>query len=116
MSIATTAVVIVLAVVLVLTSYATLAGLPAVRRGIVEVGFPPSYLWLLGVAQLAGAFGLIVGLWWPPLGIAAAVCLVLYFLGAVGAHVRAGHPRNAGPSAAILLGSIASLVLVVLNV
>jgi uncharacterized membrane protein YphA (DoxX/SURF4 family) len=115
MSVAVPIISIVLAAVLVLTGYATLTGREAVRRGVIEVGFPPSYVWLLGVAQLAGAVGLIVGLWWPALAIAAAGCLVVYFIGAVGAHVRVGHPRYAGPSAAILLGSVAALVLVVLN-
>jgi hypothetical protein len=78
---------------------------------VVEVGFPPSYLWLLGLAQGAGALGLLVGLAWSPLAVAAAIGLVLYFLGAVGAHVRVGHPNRAGMSAVILLGCVAALAL-----
>ena len=35
-----------------------------------------------------GALGLLVGIWVPIIGIAAAACLALYFLGAVIAHVR----------------------------
>lgn len=32
------------------------------------VGFPRDKVWLLGVAEVAGAVGLIIGLWWWPLG------------------------------------------------
>ena len=111
MPVAAATVSIALAVVLAFTAYATFTGREAVRRGVVAVGFPPSYLWFLGTTQFAGAAGLVAGLWWPPLAIAAATGLVLYFLGAVGAHLRVGHPQAAGPSAAILLVSIAALVM-----
>lgn len=112
MSVAVAVVSIVLALVLTFTAYSTLTGKEVVRRGIIEVGFPPTLLWLLGLAQLAGAIGIVIGLWWPPLAIAAATCLVVYFLGAAGAHVRVGHPRQAIPSTAILLGAVAALALI----
>ncbi|MFH9087147.1 MULTISPECIES: DoxX family protein [unclassified Streptomyces] len=115
MSAAATTVSVMLAAVLLFTSYATFTGKEAVRRGIVEVGFPASLLWFLGLAQCAGAVGLIAGLYWSPLAIAAATGLVLYFLGAVGSHLRVGHPRRAGLSAAILLGSVTALCLVTLS-
>ncbi|MGW4382179.1 DoxX family protein [Kitasatospora sp. NPDC004531] len=106
---------IALAAVLARTAHATFTGKEVVRRGVVEVGFPPSLLWLLGLAQAAGAAGLLAGLLWAPLAVAAAGCLVLYFLGAVGAHLRVGHPERAGLSAAILLGSVLTFVLAVLR-
>ena len=115
MFVAGAAVSIVLALVLFFTAYATFTGREAVRRGIEEVGFPVSLLWFLGLAQFAGAVGLIAGLRLPPLSVAAAAGLVLYFLGAVGAHVRVGHPRNARPSALILLGCVVALVLATLR-
>jgi uncharacterized membrane protein YphA (DoxX/SURF4 family) len=113
MSVATVIVTLILALVLAYTGYATLAGRRAVRQGIIAVGFPPSLVWLLGIAQLSGAIGIVAGLWWPPLAIAAAVGLVGYFLAAVGAHLRVGHPRQAARPAVILLGSIAALALVI---
>jgi hypothetical protein len=112
MSVAAAVVSIVLALVLTFTAYTTFTGKEVVRRGIIEVGFPPALLWLLGLAQLAGAIGIVIGLWWSPLAIAAATCLVVYFLGAAGSHVRVGHPRQAIPSVAILLGAIAALALI----
>lgn len=116
MSVATAFVSILLALVLTFTAHATLTGREVVRRGVIEVGFPPSLLWLLGLAQGAGALGIVVGLWWPPLGIAAATCLVVYFLGAAGAHLRVGHPRQAIPSAVILLVAIVTLALALATV
>ncbi|MGX1513132.1 hypothetical protein RKD44_004420 [Streptomyces collinus] len=63
---------------------------PFVLANSAEVGVPASWLpWLAGLKG-AGAAGLLVGLLGVrPLGIAAAVGLVLFFVGAVAAHVRA---------------------------
>ncbi|MER7777805.1 DoxX family protein [Streptomyces sp. NPDC096191] len=55
-----------------------------------EVGVPAAWIpWLAGL-KLAGAAGLLVGLFGArPLGIAAGIGLALFFVGAVAAHVRA---------------------------
>jgi len=45
----------------------------------------------LAAVELAGAVGVIVGLWSTPIGIAASAAAVAYFVGAMGAHVVAGH-------------------------
>ncbi|MFJ5552164.1 DoxX family protein [Streptomyces sp. NPDC093225] len=50
---------------------------------LVQYGVPRSWWNLLGTAKAAGSVGLLVGLAVPPIGIAAAVGLVLYFTGAV---------------------------------
>ncbi|MFJ9785294.1 DoxX family protein [Amycolatopsis sp. NPDC101161] len=53
------------------------------------VDVPPSWLPVLGTLKLAGAAGLTLGLLGiEPLGIAAAIGLVLFYLGAIVAHVR----------------------------
>lgn len=44
---------------------------------------------LIGVAELAGAAGVLIGLWWHPLGLAAAAGMALLLLGAVITHRRA---------------------------
>jgi len=46
----------------------------------------------LGFVQLAGAAGVILGLFVAPIGIAAAGGLTVYYLGAMAAHARARHP------------------------
>ena len=54
------------------------------------VDVPPSWLPVLGALKLAGAAGLTLGLAGiRPIGTAAAVGLVLFYLGAIVAHVRA---------------------------
>ncbi|GAB7046149.1 DoxX family protein [Catenuloplanes indicus] len=51
-----------------------------------------SHRWMpvLGGLLGAGATGLLAGFWLAPLGIAAAAGLVLYFAGALVAHLRVG--------------------------
>jgi DoxX-like family len=66
---------------------------------------------MLGTLKLAGALGLLVGLGLPVIGIAAATGLVLYFIGAVIAHLRARVLYNIAFPGAYLGLSAASLVL-----
>jgi Gpi18-like mannosyltransferase len=61
-----------------------------VLRNSAEVGLTPSWIPYLAVLEGAGAAGLVIGLLGlRPLGLAAAIGLVLFFIAAVGAHVRA---------------------------
>lgn len=79
-----------------------------------EVGVPRSWLTPLGVLKIAGAAGLLIGLLgvWP-LGLAAAAGLVLFFSGALIAHVRARVFHNIAVPAAYLALAAASTVLIV---
>lgn len=54
-----------------------------------DYGVPRSWWTWLGTAKALGAIGLVVGLWIPAIGVAAAVGLALYFLGAVITVLRA---------------------------
>ncbi|MEV6368424.1 DoxX family protein [Micromonospora musae] len=62
---------------------------------------------MLAFLELAGAAGLLVGLLWWPLGVAAGVGLVLYFAGAIGAHLRV-RDRMILPPALLLVVSLAA--------
>lgn len=42
------------------------------------------------VVKLASAAGLLVGLWWAPLGVVTGIALVAYFVVAIAFHARAG--------------------------
>jgi hypothetical protein len=54
------------------------------------VDVPPSWLPMLGTLKLAGAAGLTLGLLGVrPLGVAAGIGLVLFYVGAVVAHLKA---------------------------
>ncbi|RKS09549.1 DoxX-like protein [Nocardiopsis sp. Huas11] len=77
-----------------------------------EVGVPRSWLPVLAVLKLAGAAGLLLGLLWvPALGVAAAVGLVVFYSGAVAAHVRARVLYNIAFPGAFLALAVASLAL-----
>jgi hypothetical protein len=52
-------------------------------------GVPASWWPWLGTAKAAGALGLAAGLVVPAVGVAAGICLVLYFLGALVTVARA---------------------------
>ncbi|AXB42836.1 DoxX family protein [Amycolatopsis albispora] len=76
------------------------------------VEVPPSWLPMLATAKLAGALGLAAGLLGLRyLGIAAAAGLVLFFVGAVVAHLRVRVLRSLPVPAAFLGLATASLVL-----
>jgi uncharacterized membrane protein YphA (DoxX/SURF4 family) len=68
---------------------------------------------VLGVLELLATVGLVVGLWVPAIGIAAAIGAVVYFAGAVVAHVRA-HEKNVQPAAVLFVFAVATLVVLLL--
>lgn len=77
-----------------------------------QVGVPRSWLPMLGTLKLAGAIGLVAGLCGlVVIGIAAASGLLLFFVGAIVTHVRAGVFYNIAFPGGYLLLSTASLVL-----
>lgn len=112
MGIAYLAVSIVLAAVVLFSGIGKLRHDPHIVRVIHEtVGVPMKYFPLLAACEIAGAVGLVLGIWWPILGIAAATGLVTYFIGAVVSHVRVGDLKGIGPAAMLLTVSAAALIL-----
>ena len=69
---------------------------------------------LLATAEIAGAAGLLAGLLWRPLGAAAAIGVITYFLGAVTAHLRIRDGNITAPTA-LLLAATAALTLRLLS-
>ena len=70
---------------------------------------------MLGGLLVAGGIGLVVGIFKPKIGVAAAAGLVLYFVGAFIAHIRVGDFAGLkGPVVPLLL-SITALTLRVLS-
>lgn len=91
---------------------AKLVKAPAVMTSMSSVGVRPEQVPMLAALELAGALGLLLGIWSKPLGAAAAVCLAFYFLGAVVAHIRKRHGASEfGPAAVIFLMACALAVL-----
>ncbi|NNM47217.1 DoxX family protein [Knoellia koreensis] len=89
-----------------------LAGTGKLRRaepvtGTLEsLGVTPSLQKTVGALEVLGAIGVVIGLWLQPLGIAAAIGLVLMMIGALVFHVRARDTFK---------GSVGALVLLVLG-
>jgi len=89
MNIVTSVVVVVAAAWVGFSAYAIWSRKAFVVDNISEYGVPERWWPWLGAAKALGAVGLLVGLFVPAIGIAAAAGLVLYFLGAVVTIVRA---------------------------
>jgi len=111
-----------LAITILLAAMAAFSGVAKIRRHsrIVRViheviGVPLRYFPLLATCEFAGALGLVLGIWWPPMGVAAGIGLVLYFVGAVVSHLRVGDVKGIGPAAFMLAVAAAALVMRVLT-
>ena len=79
------------------------------------VGVPLKYLSLLAACELAGALGLVLGIWWPDLGVAAGIGLVLYFVGATVSHLRVRDVKGIGPAVFMLAVAAGALALRILT-
>ncbi|MCX5298524.1 DoxX family protein [Streptomyces sp. NBC_00193] len=99
-----------LALTLAASATFTLQRNPAITESMRKVGVPDSWLPRLATLKAAGAIGLVAGLWLTPLGIAAAIGVTLYFLGAILTHVRA-KDYDFAPAAVLALVAVAALVL-----
>lgn len=85
---------------------------PKVTENLGKCEVPSNWHPRLAVAEIAGAVGMVLGLWVPALGVTAAVGVVLYFVGAVIAHVRVSDNEVAAPIVFIVL----SVVVIVLRI
>src|SRR5437667_742383 len=75
-----------------------------------KAGVPDSWITILGTLKAAGALGLLVGIGVPLIGTAAAVGLILFFVGAIITHLRA-RDYSFGLAVVFLLLAVAALVL-----
>ncbi len=77
-----------LAAACLLPAAGKLTGNPKMRQSAAHFGIPWPRYRLIGVAELAAAAGAVIGLWWHPLGVAAAAGMAL-LIGALITHCRA---------------------------
>jgi hypothetical protein len=69
---------------------AALLQMQAIVPGMAKAGVPVSWLrFPIGTMKTAGALGLAAGVAFRPLGVAAAIGLVLFFVCAIYTHIRA---------------------------
>ncbi|MFI6428674.1 DoxX family protein [Rhodococcus oryzae] len=108
------------ATVIVSVLLAALLGFAAIRklshrdpvvREYAELGVPENRLNLLAGLLLAGAAGLILGLAVAPLGVAAAIGVLCYFIGAVVVHIRAHDAKHLPVPLTYAALAVAALVL-----
>lgn len=100
-----------LAALFVITGSAKLVRAPWTLAAARRLGYSVNAFRVIGALEMAAVVGLLAGLLWAPLGIAAAVGLVALLVGAVVAHRRAGDPvRAAVPPAWLALASAAAVV------
>jgi len=102
---------ILIAAMLVFSGLGKLRRDPHILRIIHEVvGVPTRHFPLLASCEFAGAVGLVLGIWWPLLGVLAGSGLVLYFVGAIVFHLRVGDVKGIGPAAFLLTVAAGALV------
>ena len=110
-----TAEVIVTALLAALFGFAGLIKVVGLRQSLAirdHLGVKPGQWRLVGLLELAGVAGVLVGLVWPPIGIAAAIGLALLVLGAIVFHVRASDSVADTAPAVIGLGlAVATAIL-----
>jgi len=81
---------VLLAAVCLVPGLAKVLGHPRMREAAAHFGIPWRGYQLIGVAELAAAGGVLAGLAWHALGLAAASGMALLLIGALASHRRAG--------------------------
>ena len=88
------------------SAVAKLVKVSDVMASMASVGVKPQQVPLLALLEIAGGIGLILGIWNKNLGLLSSFALALYFLGAIGAHIKA-KSKIADAGAAIGIFAIA---------
>ena len=78
-----------LAAVLLVDALASIRPPRFIRECLDGVRFPREWWWSLIVIKAAAVAGLTAGIWLPGVGFAANAAVVLYFIAAAAAHLRA---------------------------
>jgi hypothetical protein len=102
---------VLLAALLIHAAGRKLSHRPDVVASYARVGVPEHRLKVLAMLLLAGAIGVVAGIFVAPIGIAAALCLAVYFALAIAAHMRHGDLANVATPVVMLALSVVVLVL-----
>ena len=109
----TTIMALVLAAIAIVSATGKLRKMPQVIESMTHVGVKPNQIPLLAYLEILGAVGLLIGIAYPLLAFISAGALMLYFLGAVVAHLRVKDKfKDFAPALflAVLFGYLAYLV------
>ncbi|MFY9764523.1 MAG: DoxX family protein [Mycobacterium sp.] len=107
--------VVVTALLAAMFGFAGLIKIVGVRQSLEirdHLGIKPVQWRVIGSLELAGVAGVLAGLVWAPIGVAAAIGLALLILGAIVFHVRASDSVADTAPAVIALGlAVATAIL-----
>jgi hypothetical protein len=93
---------------------AKLAAVPAMRERAQHVGYSVAAYRRIGLLEILGVLGLLVGAFVPVIGVLAGAGLLALLAGAVITHLRNGDgPREVAPALVLGLVSLTYLLLVV---
>jgi hypothetical protein len=111
-----------LVITILFSAMVSFSGLGKIRREPHQVqvihktiGVPLKCFPLLAACEFAGALGLVFGIWWPRLGVAAGIGLIVYFAGATVSHLWVGDVKGIGPAAFMLALAAAALAMRILT-
>ena len=101
-----------LAAACLLPAAGKLTSQPKMRQSAAHFDIPWPRYRLIGAAELAAAAGVLIGLWWHPLGVAAAAGMALLLAGALSTHRRAADSgKETAPALLALAITIAYLAI-----
>jgi DoxX-like family len=107
--------VVVTALLAALFGFAGLIKVVGLRQSLAirdHLGVQPARWRVIGLLELSGVAGVLVGLLWAPIGVAAAIGLALLVVGAIVFHVRASDSAADTVPAVIGLGlAVATAIL-----
>ena len=109
----TTIMAVVLSVIAIVSATGKLRKMPPVMESMAHVGVKPNQIPVLAYLEIAGAVGILIGIAYPMLAFISAGALMLYFVGAVIAHIRIKDKfKDFAPALflAVLFGYLAYLV------
>jgi len=113
MSVPSTVLAVLLALIFIGLGSAKILAVQPMRERAAEVGFSTTAYRRIGMLEVAGTIGLLLGSIEPLIGALAGIGLLLLLGGAVVAHVRAGDgPKKFGP--AVICGVLTAAYLVAL--
>ncbi|MER6186438.1 DoxX family protein [Streptomyces sp. NPDC001652] len=98
----TTVLAVALSLVFLPLGVAKLAAAPIMRQAAAHLGMSVRLYRVVGALEVAGVAGLLTGLIWTPLGVAAATGLALLMAAAAVVHLRHGDPVPRAVPAAVL--------------
>jgi len=101
-----------LAAACVVPGAAKLSGQPKMITSARHFGIPWSRYRLIGAAELAAAAGVVAGMSWAPIGVAAASGMAVLLLSALAAHRHAGDGAHEAVPALVALAACAAYLAV----